>query len=104
MYIIFIFLFNNFNRLIYQCVSLIDKKYNDEQSIKSFIYSCDPVLFNMINIQSRLLLLLDSKNESDDKLTLIIDLIKISTIFYKFISSVLYYTRNNNDIHKIIVK
>ncbi|ORX86356.1 hypothetical protein BCR32DRAFT_265046 [Anaeromyces robustus] len=87
-----------------KCLSFINHNYMDDILFKSIINSETSTLFNMINVQSRILLLLESTKESDDQLIPMIDLINISSIIFKIIAMILDYIEYDNDLHILTVK
>jgi len=76
----------------------------NHELLKRIITSENSLFFNMISIQSRVLLLLETTEESDDKPKDMIDLIKISTLLFKIITSILDYSHESKELHEIIVK
>jgi len=105
---IIIFLFNKniiIKRFVYRSLQLIEKIAMNQNLLQSIIYLDNPIVFTIINIQSRVLLLLETSEESDYKLSSMIDLIKISTLFFKLINAILEYSYDENrELYDIIVK
>jgi len=91
-------------KLIVKGLSLIEKKYINSELLKKILTSENSLFFNIISIQSRVLLLLETTEESDDKPKDMIDLIKISTLLFKIILSILDYSQEKKELHEIIVK
>ncbi|ORX43137.1 hypothetical protein BCR36DRAFT_415760 [Piromyces finnis] len=93
------------SKFICRSLLLIENSLTNKNMIQSIIYFENPMLFNIINIQSRILILLETSKESDHELSTVIDLIKISTSFFKIILALLEYSYDENkELYNIILK